>query len=607
MDFGLLVDQNAMNAATSPSGMSTMGRMQTLRKHSRTGCITCKVRKKRCSEDKPVCNDCNRLGFSCIYLPKSTDRRVLQKFKEQIEKELFAQKNKKKFLTNPISSMMVRSSGLQEEHEEDSVITPRDNEADLDDEFFSAHLQTTMSPLSPYLSQPLSDPVCMQLDSVGIHLYNYYRNHLANIISIAPTRQNYYLQVFLPMAHQHQGILSGLMAWSAHHLSITQDNEDSLDIQRDKNYLGLANKYTLESLQRLRSETDNNNFLWSLAQVLILCAAEICQGDVTKWKVLLKYGADLIEKNVGKDISKILFSNNYNEVSKLDITTRYWLVANFIYHDIMCSQGTFFPMEQYKRVLNQQKRHQSDTESETDDAELGLDVEPYENDEKLYLDPLHGINRPILLLLGDITNLTRKMKEGPVSFNRDHPQFVEFMKIAIDLQTRLHQIVPDVKDLKLYDEASTDYGLCLELFQLMQIAALIHLKTTCLKHSKHSIEIQYLWTALSEKLDLTLGSKLEGSLCFPMFICGINTVDQVQRNIVEARFDDIMKRYKCYNFQRARTIMRKVWKQDLDDSNSVRSSVSSSKSDSEGGESIDLSDKDWYDIVDEMGWDISFA
>lgn len=592
MDFGLLVDQNAMKGGTS-----TMGTMQTLRKHSRTGCITCKVRKKRCSEDKPICNDCSRLGFTCIYLPKSTDRRVLQKFKEEIEKELFAQKNKKKCLTNTIStSMVIRSSDpLQGEAEED-------NDIDLDDEFFTAQL----SPLSPYLSQPLSDPICMQLDPVGIHLYNYYRNHLANIISIVPTRQNYYLQVFLPMAHQHKGILSGLMAWSAHHLSITQDNEDSLDIQRDKNYLGLANKYTLESLQHLRSETDSNNFLWSLAQVLILCAAEICQGDVTKWKVLLKYGAELIEKNVGKDISKLLFSNNYNEISKLDITTRYWLVANFIYHDIMCSQGTFFPMEQYKRVLNQQERHQSEVDNETDDSELGLDVEPYANDEKLYLDPLHGINRPILLLLGDITNLTRKMKEGPLAFNRDHPQFMEFMKIAIDLQSRLHQIVPDVKDLKLYDEASTDYGLCLELFQLMQIAALIHLKTTCLKHSKHSIEIQYLWTALSEKLDLTLGSKLEGSLCFPMFICGINTVDQVQRNIVEARFDDIMKRYKCYNFQRARTIMRKVLKQDLDGSNSVRSSVSSSKSDNEEG-SIDMVDKDWYDIVDEMGWDISFA
>lgn len=530
------------------------------RKHSRSGCVTCKVRKKRCSEDSPICSDCERLGFSCVYLPKSSSRQVLARYKAQVERELATRKTSKPG------------------DEDEEVI---EGEVELFEE-------------DPYLSQPLSDPLMSQLDPVGVHLYSYYRSHLAQIISIAPTRQNYYLQVFLPMAHQHTGILNGIMAWSAHHLSITTEGGDGVegDEKRDRSYLELANKYTLESLQRLRSEeTNQETFLWSLAQVLILCAAEICQGDVKKWKILLKFGAGLIEKNVGSEISKLLsLRNPQSTMPQLDSRTRYWLLANFIYHDIMCSQGTFFPTEQYRKVLDQQEQESPPVATEA-----------------LQLDPLHGINRPILLYLGDITNLTRRMKQGLIPFGKDHPQFIEYMEIAHDLEMKLHRAVPNVADLKIYQETSSDHDLCLHLFRLMQTAALIHLKTTCLKYSKYCLEIQYLWALLSDRLDLVLGTKLEGSLCFPMFICGINCTDRDQRDLVESRFDNMMKRYKCYNFQRARIIMRKVWKHENVDRSDGRSDSLSSHSSDNDGFVFDLTNKDWYDIVDEMGWDISFA
>lgn len=528
------------------------------RKHSRTGCLTCKVRKKRCSEDRPICNDCDRLGFTCVYLPKTSNRQVLSRYKAQVEQELLGKKNHRRV-------------------DEDEVA--------LDGEIVSLGED-------PYLSQPLADPLMSQLDPVGVHLYSYYRTHLAQIISIAPTRQNYYLQVFLPMAHQHAGILNGIMAWSAHHLSITTENGEGAEQQRDSSYLELANKYTLKSLERLRSEeTNSETFLWTLAQVLVLCAAEICQGDVKKWKILLKFGAGLIEKNVGSDISKLLsLRSSQSTMPHLDSRTRYWLLANFIYHDIMCSQGTFFATEQYRKVLYQQEQETPSVSTET-----------------LHLDPLHGINRPILLYLGDITNLMRKMKQSSLPFNKDHPQFREYMEAAHDLEMKLHQAVPNVTDLKAYRETSSDNDLCLHLFRLMQTAALIHLKTTCLKYSKYCLEIQYLWTLLSDRLDLVLGTKLEGSLCFPMFICGINCMDKEQRDLVEWRFDNIMKRYKCYNFQRARIIMRKVWNHENVDVSDLRSDSVSSHSSDNSEFMFDLTNKDWYDIVDEMGWDISFA
>lgn len=531
--------------------------MSGVRKHSKTGCVTCKVRKKRCSEDRPVCRDCERLGFSCVYLPKNSDRKVLARYKAQVEHELLEHKNSKRI------------------HEDEAIE------------------EQEMIPFEedPYLSQPLADPLMSQLDPVAGHLYSYYRTHLAQIISIAPVRQNYYLQVFLPMAHQHVGILNGIMAWSAHHLAITADSSED-DDHRDRGYLELANEYTLKSLQLLREDEPNSEtFLWSLAQVLILCAAEICQGDVKKWKILLKFGAGLIEKNVGREISNLLsLRSNDASMPYFDSRTRYWLLANFIYHDIMCSQGTFFPTEQYRKVLDRRDHEQPSVSMET-----------------LQLDPLHGINRPILLYLGDITNLTREMKKGPQPFSKDHPRFVEYMEKAHSLEMEIHQAVPNVTDLRAYREFSSDYELCLHLFRLMQTAALLHLKTTCLKYSKYCIEIQYLWTLLSDRLELVLGTKLEGSLCFPMFICGINCIDREQRDLVESRFDNIMKRYKCYNFQRARMIMRKVWKHENVDPQEIRRDSASSATSDTDSFTFDLTSKDWYDIVDEMGWDISFA
>lgn len=35
--------------------------------YSKTGCVTCKRRRKKCDEVKPVCGGCSRLGLSCQY------------------------------------------------------------------------------------------------------------------------------------------------------------------------------------------------------------------------------------------------------------------------------------------------------------------------------------------------------------------------------------------------------------------------------------------------------------------------------------------------------------------------------------------------------------
>lgn len=228
-----------------------------------------------------------------------------------------------------------------------------------------------------------------------------------------------------------------------------------------------------------------------------------------------------------------------------------------------------------------------------------------------HLDPLHGVNRPIFQILGDVTNLTRKAKR--LKLTKRHSQFSEIMIQANKLQTSLYVLRPDPRDLQWYEELSamndntpstnsTAYRdalsskpsvreLCLTLFSLFRTTALVHLKTSLFKYPKDSFEIQFLLSQLLTELDVILGTKLESCLCFPLFICGINCIDSKHRTEIELKFDDFIQRYKCRNVDRARVVMRKVWSID-DDSSSV----------SEGSK-----EKDWFDVVDDMGWDISFA
>ncbi|WWC72274.1 uncharacterized protein I206_106236 [Kwoniella pini CBS 10737] len=55
------------NSEASNSGLEigTNGNDKSI-KRGKTGCITCRIRKKRCDEAKPICENCTRLGLDCM-------------------------------------------------------------------------------------------------------------------------------------------------------------------------------------------------------------------------------------------------------------------------------------------------------------------------------------------------------------------------------------------------------------------------------------------------------------------------------------------------------------------------------------------------------------
>ncbi|SCW04095.1 LAFE_0H05820g1_1 [Lachancea fermentati] len=56
-----------LTVPTSPTGRDKPKRKNTSGSRSRTGCWICRLRKKKCSEEKPNCHNCLRLNLECFY------------------------------------------------------------------------------------------------------------------------------------------------------------------------------------------------------------------------------------------------------------------------------------------------------------------------------------------------------------------------------------------------------------------------------------------------------------------------------------------------------------------------------------------------------------
>lgn len=72
-------DDHSSSASSSRSGQlggsgPTIPPRARLPPRSRTGCWTCRTRKVKCDEGRPVCGQCTRLGHNCDYSPRLSFR-----------------------------------------------------------------------------------------------------------------------------------------------------------------------------------------------------------------------------------------------------------------------------------------------------------------------------------------------------------------------------------------------------------------------------------------------------------------------------------------------------------------------------------------------------
>ena len=673
------------------------------KKKNKGGCITCKIRKKRCSEERPVCADCERLGKQCVWATDEMSIEKIRELKKQVEENEKNARAKRIRVEKEAGSDKPKRKRKRKEKREDqipNVSSPQinhespmsisnfiDDDIPLDPEmqsarpihhkpgtpisatpissnlmnfptrafspsqnslsfspkpwdlsngnehlfefnnFFESNLRSNIDKYSDKITELDNDdsqqqhhstslrkidsfenmlnqnniqvppfinfdftntipknpfPSSLNLDNIGVKLYDYYQHRLARIMSIVPAESNYYLKVFLPMAAQNKGILYSILAWSGYHLG--GDFEDE------------GTRYMTKALDFIKDTPikNENETLQRLANLLIMCGAEICKGDVRKWPVYLEWAAKIIKNRGG------LYEFNKDK-------EQHWLMSSFAYHDILASstseRGTYFPVEQYDDFI----------------VNLGFGV-----------DPLHGIVKPMFNIIGEISTLVTESKKllkissnslgygimnddddegvdggfdensfevpgidtpdsekvgndhGGVKLSR-YASLSKIMQKASLLENKINIAKPDPKDLNSFSPEELE--LQLTLFESFQLTAKLHLRQSVLRLNPSSLETQFILCELLKCLDVVLKSSVEGSLCFPLFIAGMNCTTKKDRKRMLARFKDIGERYSFKNLERAKTVMEQVWLVDPSGTRCV----------------------DWYEIVKRLGWDVSFA
>ena len=298
--------------------MSESGRSNP---RSRTGCFTCRKRKKRCDEDRPACSACIRLNLDCSYPEPGTER-----------------KNKK------------RKHGENEEWnlEKDVVVirpqrmrSPNDNNGEYVE--FTSHvdwsgqLEDIVELTSPSLlnNSSVSWFHSLYLDGIGLELFQYFTQHQARLICISTESTNSFLNVFVPLAEQDVGVLYAIVSWAGFH------KEQGRFQRQGMRYLYKAIDHIISNMSKC---DDQGSYVTMIAALLLVCAAEICSGDVVQWTSYLRLAANMIDASGGLR----------NFVGDRQLR---WLASNFAYHDLLASstvsRKTYFSPEDYNVIMNE--------------------------------------------------------------------------------------------------------------------------------------------------------------------------------------------------------------------------------------------------------------
>ncbi|KAH8805468.1 fungal-specific transcription factor domain-containing protein [Xylogone sp. PMI_703] len=240
----------------------------------RTGCLTCRQRRKKCDGLYPICGHCTRLNLVCV-------RKEPQNIVDTA-------------LAAPVYCM-----------------TPGDS--------WTPSILRAPDPID----------VCGYADSSrGIDqrfLLKYYTNVLSKLLT-TNDENNSFLSVFLRMAIESRALLAAILAWSSVHMS-----------RYDKRYESTAirlQSFAISRLTLILGTSSTAQLDTALATCLILCCSDVDEGDTRRWYSHMKGARDIITSARLVESSGRVLTGPECYMTNSDGE---WLLRNFAYHDVIAS------------------------------------------------------------------------------------------------------------------------------------------------------------------------------------------------------------------------------------------------------------------------------
>lgn len=417
------------------------------------------------------------------------------------------------------------------------------------------------------VSTPQHSPsVIPLLNQEGFYLYDYYLNTLSRKVSIAPSSQdesNSYQKVFLPLAHKDDGVLYAILAWSCFDLNGSWTRKGMQYIEAALKHLETHHS---ENLGRHRSKS-RDSLIFKLASLLIMCSAEICRGDVKRWPLFLSWGSKILSENGG------IFNFNNDKEER-------WLITDFAYHDLLASslrdRHPYFPTPDYARFFKTLEAV----------GQGGLN-------------PLLGISKMLYPIIGDINTLAFESRRASNqlldSFQSDIVDVDDDLRNRVilpvqdvlmkcrRLDAQIDGAKPEPEDLVNLTDEELEHQLT--IFETFQLTAKLFLRQAVLRCSPRHLESQVLTVDLLKCIDILIDTPAQASLVFPVFMAGIHSITEKDRQKMKARIDRYMQSYAVTSISRVTTLMERVWELNPNGDAAM----------------------DWFKTLEEFEWDLNFC
>lgn len=582
---------------------------------SKTGCLTCRKRKRKCDETHPFCNYCKTRGLECNYSQESLAYNVPNKGQEfnhissgtetipsplfinsaiyensisevnasdtgilgrqihggpmqnnQLAPSMFQESEKMTSDIIPNKGTFEVKNIMQDDEESNSIenmerhndslnfdlVTVLPNHLQLEgNQYNTPEIINEILPPSLTKIRPSSIP-SLYLDNNGLSYLDYYQHKVARILSIGQDSMNYFTKFYYTLAYNEESFLYVVTSWGA-----LYSGEDS----EIKSYLNRAIRKFNENFNH-KNSTDT---YFKICFDSILCGYYTCLGDTSKWKQFHDASCQLIKENGGlkKFCKKFNFTNEIR-----------FIVSNIQYIEVTSSHshkyGTQFPMEEYEELLDQE-------EFKSIELDYGIDT-------------LQGVQQALYTFIGKLINVKVRINTTLVQLSNCHDtneyfelknELCRLMNDQVgQLSEELDNIEPNYRLLNLIKHKPVEYELYLVAFSLYKLIATVYMKLYLNKITPKSLEIQQLIQQTYPLMDELINTKFCVILCFPLIMAGHCCINKFDRQQVEIRIAQVRKLSPVLNIDKTWVVIKEAWNMNPD------------------GELI----IDWADTCDSFGW-----
>ncbi|AWU76536.1 hypothetical protein CAS74_000481 [Pichia kudriavzevii] len=559
---------------------------------SKSGCLNCRKRKKKCDEVKPICTGCLNRNLICEYrslafhpfienkldivtdsnpinnnLPNNIlpiDEKItkisnLENLVGETVMRIFDNNNSK--LSNLFENQQVQEDLPNLDEFDIQKTKTLDDLLPIDSDFLNIFFEDQPQYLdlfknpTPIIPPSLDIKLPVPLTTLELSYFEFFCKSILSDLSILPQEFNYYTKIYIPLAFKEESVLYTLVGWGCRRRKNMNLNYQVENKEADS-YIGKVNEIILYH----ESILDREKFITNFVCYMLLVCMEISFGDTSKWSHYFTCCFNMINKMPG----------NFRYLVSTCSIEGNLLAENFAYFDVLASQsnenGTFYPMADYYELFNQN------------------------NTTKIVHDPLQGCIRPVILLIGEIVSLLVEHNSLQASLDLSECDKFEIINKMMTKSDMLDESIkfskPDLSCLQ-YLDSSSQLEIHLTLFEVYQIASQIYLRQVIRKLPPIVPEIQVLAYNLKKDLRLLLESlELKNSLAFPMLLLGISSTSADDKKEVTGMFKRLIQ--VCgylSSYQKLFIVVQKIW--DLNNNGSLYI--------------------DWFRVTKQLGWRLNLG